>query len=259
MGINYDVVLGYWELYLLILVRITSFVYTAPFFSIGNTPQRVKLGFSIFLSYLVFTANPFSIPVYETVVDYAVLIAKETVVGLTLGFCADICTQALHFAGHIIDVNVGLSMASMYDPVTRMQVNISGTFYYYSTFLLMLITGLYQFMISAIVDTYTIIPVAGANIDLSLYTSVIGFITEYFVIGFRIALPVFISIMLLNCILGILAKIAPQMNMFAVGMQLKLFAGLFVMFITVGLLPKVSTALLDTMRRVVIKVAEGLH
>ena len=220
MSINYDVILSYWEFFLLILIRITSFVYTAPFFSIGNTPQRVKLGFSIFLSYLVFINLPYEAIEYISVLQYAILVLKEGLVGLAIGFCCGICVQALHFAGHIVDVNVGLSMATAYDPVTRMQVNISGNFYNYVTLLIMMITGLYQFLISAIVETFTIIPVGEATIKLSLYNSVIGFISDYFIIGFRIALPVFISIMILNCLLGILTKIAPQIHMFAIGAQL---------------------------------------
>lgn len=67
-----------------------------------------------------------------------------------------------------------------------------------------------------------------------MYDTVMGFMVNYFVIGFRIVLPVFASILLLNCILGIMAKVAPQMNMFAVGMQLKVMVGLFVMFVTVS-------------------------
>ena len=58
--------------------------------------------------------------------------------------------------------------------------------------------------------------------------------TDYFVIGFRIALPVFATTLLLNCILAILARIAPQMNMFVVGMQLKIFVGIFVILFTIG-------------------------
>ena len=248
-----------WELFLLILVRITSFVYTAPFFSTSSVPQRAKLGLSVFLAYLIFLAFPDQSYVYESVIDFALLIVKESVVGLIIGFCAGLCMQCVHFAGHIIDVNMGLSMATMYDPATRMQVNLSGQLYYYAVLLLMLFSGLHSFLIQAIVDTYTVLPVGSAVINPGLYSSVIAFIVDYFIIGFRIALPVFITIMLLNCILGIMAKIAPQMNMFAVGMQLKITVGLAVMYFTVSMLPAVANQLAKMMKDVIVRIVEGLY
>lgn len=259
MTINADVLFQKWELYLLILTRIASFMYTAPFFSVGNVPRRTKLGLSVFLSYLIFTVYPNQTYTYASVIDYGILVAKEALVGLMIGFCVNLCVQAIHFAGYIIDVNIGMSMASTYDPATQLQVNISGQLYYYGVFLLLLVSGLEQFLIKAIVDTYTVLPVDSMTINLSLYDSFIGFIVDYFILGFRIALPVFITIMLLNCILGIMARVAPQMNMFAIGMQLKVLIGLFVMYITVYMMPSVANVLMDAMKQFFIQVVEGLH
>ena len=80
-----------------------------------------------------------------------------------------------------------------------------------------------------------------------------------FVIAFRIILPVFACIMILNCILGIMAKVSPQMNMFAVGMQLKVLLGLVVMFLTIGLLMNVSNFIFDEMRRTIVSMIKGMY
>ena len=259
MTINADTLFAQWELLLLILVRVASFVYTAPFFSTSNVPVRTKLGVSFFLSYIIMMAAPEQSYVYDGVIGYAVLVLKESIVGLAIGFCANICMQCVHFAGYIIDVNIGLSMATMYDPATKMQVNLSGQLYYYAVMLLMLVSGLHRFLIQAIVDTYTVLPVGAAGINPGIYNTVLGFVADYFIIGFRIALPVFITLMVLNCILGIMAKIAPQMNMFAVGMQLKIVLGLMIMYLTVSMLPSVATKLLDTMKNIIVEVVKGMY
>ena len=68
------------------------------------------------------------------------------------------------------------------------------------------------------------------------------------IIGFRICLPVFCTNLLLNGILGIMAKVSPQMNMFAIGMQLKIFAGMIVLLVIVGTLPMISDFIFDEMR-----------
>ena len=82
---------------------------------------------------------------------------------------------------------------------------------------------------------------------------------DSFVIAFRIILPVFACIMILNCILGIMAKVSPQMNMFAVGMQLKVLLGLVVMFLTIGLLMNVSDFIFDEMRRTIVSMIKGMY
>ena len=78
----------------------------------------------------------------------------------------------------------------------------------------------------------------------------IGYITDYFVIGFRIILPIFSCILIINIVLGILAKVAPQINMFVVGMQLKLFVGLTVLFFILSLLSGVVDFLFKEMQTI---------
>lgn len=256
--LSFEVALNYWEVFLLIMVRIASFVYTAPMFGIPGIPQRVKVSLSLFISILIFMILPDKNLVYTGVLDYAILVIKESVVGLLLGFVCNVCIQALTFMGHIVDTNIGLSMANMYDPTLRTQTGVTGTFYYYTTFLLMLISGLYQFLISAIVDSYSIIPFGAVTINTTLYDSFLEVIASYFIIGIRLSLPIFVTIMLLNVVLGILTKVAPQMHMFSIGVQLKLLLGLAVMFLTVGLLPVISSAIFNMMKQVVKSVAGGL-
>ena len=109
-------------------------------------------------------------------------------------------------------------------------------------------------------DSYKVIPIQGQNFDWeSLLSSMTMLITDIFVIGFRIVLPVFACIMILNCILGIMAKVAPQMNMFAVGIQLKILLGFFVMFVTIGLLPYVSDYIFTEMKKIMVSIIEGMY
>ena len=66
-------------------------------------------------------------------------------------------------------------------------------------------------------------------------------------------------IMILNCVLGIMAKVSPQMNMFAVGMQLKVLVGLFIMFLTIGLFMDVADFIFDEMKRTIVSVINGMY
>lgn len=248
------------EFFLLILVRISAFVMVSPFFGQNNTPVRVKLGFSIFLSYIVFLLVPLSeaTPEYNTVIGYATLIVKESIVGLLIGFSAYICTTILQFTGKIIDMEIGLSMAQIFDPVTNTQVGLTGQIYTYLVFFLMIVSNMHIFLLNTIVDSFELIEIGGIRLGDSLFKTVVGFLTTYFVVGFRIVLPVFSSNLVMNCVLGIMAKVAPQMNMFSVGMQIKVLTGLIVMFATVSLLPSVANFIFSQMQQMVTCVIEGM-
>ena len=125
--------------------------------------------------------------------------------------------------------------------------------------LILLITGMYQFLLKALADSYHLIPISDAIFRSDKLTeSLVRFMGEYITIGFRIALPVFAAIIILNAVLGILAKTAPQMNMFSVGIQLKILVGLTVMFFTVSMLPAATEFIFKEMRMIVTAMMEGM-
>lgn len=246
------------EYLLIILVRVSSFVFIAPFFGDSAVPARVKVSFSLLVTILLFYSMPVTNIEYSTVIDYAVIVIKESITGLLIGFSAYICNTIIHFSGKIIDMEIGLSMAQVFDPTTNTETGLTGSLYSYLLMLFMIVSNMHIFLLNALVDSYTLIPVNGIKLGNTMYDTVMGFMADYFVIGFRIVLPVFASILLLNCVLGIMAKVAPQMNMFAVGMQLKVMVGLFVMFITVAVLPTLSNFIFSHMKTMVKEMLRGM-
>jgi flagellar biosynthetic protein FliR len=114
--------------------------------------------------------------------------------------------------------------------------------------LMMLVTNLHHFLIQAIVDVFSVIPLGGVQISANMYVIMVQFLADFFIIGFRIILPVFAATLLLNVVLAILAKVAPQMNMFVVGLQLKVFVGLFILLLIIGLLPSVTEFIFGEMK-----------
>lgn len=256
--INYDIALQEFELFILILMRLATFIFAAPFFNTANTPQKLKVGFAFVMAMLVYSLGPEMTYQYSGVLDYVAIVIKECIVGILLGAMASFCVQIVMFAGRMIDLDIGLAMASLFDPTTKSQVGIMGNLYYYTLMLLLIVSGLHRFLVTAIIDTYDIIPIGGVKFNVSLYDTVISFMSDYFVIGFRIALPVFAAVLLLNCILAILARIAPQMNMFVIGMQLKIFTGIAVIFVVIVMLPSVSNYIYIEIKDIMVSLVEGM-
>ena len=242
------------EYFLLIFTRVSCFVFIAPFFSMNSVPARVRIGISFFTAMLLYQAlSPADIIVYSTVMGYALIVMKEAITGLLIGFSATMCTSIVNFAGSVADMETGLSMVTLLDPTTRENTSITGVFFQYVLMLMMIATGMYRYLFGALADTFTLIPVNGAVFHSDrLLNSMLLFLGEYILIGFRIVLPVFCVILLLNAVLGILAKVAPQMNMFSVGIQLKILTGLGVLFFTAGLLPGTADFIFEKMKEMMI-------
>lgn len=247
------------EFFLLILMRVSTCVFVAPFFSLKGTPNQVKIGFSVLFSVMIYNTIPITPVEYHTVLGYALIVLKEAVTGLLIGYGAQIATTILRLAGHIADMETGLSMVTVFDPATNENVTITGSYYQYAVTLLLLISGMYQYVLAALRETYNLIPVNGAifSSDKLLY-SIGVFLADFMSIGFRICLPIFCVMLLLNSILGVLAKVSPQLNMFAVGIQFKILVGLSVLFLTVGMLPTVSGIILDEMKKMMTLFTEAL-
>ncbi len=247
------------EFYFLILVRITGFIYTAPFFSLKNVPVRIKIGLSIFLAAILFYTVPYNAPEYEGVISFAILVVKETLAGAIMGLFANIAYSILAFAGQIIDMEVGFSMVNELDPISNIQTTITANLYGYLVLLMMIITDLHHYFLRAIVDSFQVIGIGEATFNPGIYQLMLRFITEYFIIGFRIVLPVFAAILVVNTILAILAKIAPQMNMFVIGMQVKVFVGLIVLAMIIELVPSVADKIFNEMIAMLKASIELLH
>lgn len=247
------------EYFLLILVRVSMFVYVVPFFGMNAVPRRYRVVLSVMISVLLYGAMPRQEVLYNTVYDYAVLVAKELITGALIGMGVNLCSSILALTGTIADMEVGFSMVTLMDPSTRQQTTITSTLYRNLIMLILVISGMYEYIIRALAESYELIPVYGATFDSGKLLDVaIQFMGRYVLVGFQICLPIFAAILMLNAVLGILAKVAPQMNMFAVGLQLKIFVGLGVIFLTLFLLPTAADMIFDEARRMTVAFVEAL-
>ena len=248
--------LDYFETFFLILVRMSGFVYTAPILSLRNIPVRVKAGLSIFLAIILFYTAPAARPEYQGVIGYAILVAREAIAGALMGLFSNIAYHILAFAGQIIDMEIGFSMINQLNPVSNASTSISSNFYGYLVLLMMLITNLHHYFIKAVADSFQVIGLGEAVFPSNMYRLMLQFIIDYFIIAMRIVMPMFAAILAVNTVLAILAKAAPEMNMFVVGLQLKILVGLLVLYLIIGLAPSVADFIFNKMMEMLKAVIE---
>jgi len=238
------------EFFLAIAMRIAGFVFIAPFFSHSSMPQRAKLLLSFSVALVAFFVVPQEEPLqYNGVIGYAGVIISEAIAGMLLGLFANLAMFILSFAGQIADMEIGLSMVTQFDTTNNMQVTITSNILTYAVMLIMVATNLHLYILRAILDSFVLIPVGEAVFSPQFYQGYLGFLADYMVLAFRIILPVFAALLVVNAILAVLAKAAPQMNMFVVGFQLKIFVGLAVLTIMMLFLPSISEMIFEEMMK----------
>lgn len=248
------------EYYLAILVRVMGAIAFAPIFGNITAIRRVKIFISIAVAYAIFAIYPYTPLGYTTFLEYTVLLIKELVVGVTIGFMSSITLSIVNMAGQFIDREMGFSMVSNFDQTFNTETTITAEYYSMLVMLMMLCSNMHYFVISALADSFQLIPLGHITIDSgSLYDTMIQYMVDYFVIALRISMPVLIAVMLLNVVLGVLAKTAPQMNMFVIGIQLKIFVGFAVMFVTLWFLPNITEFVYHQMQNIVIEAMKAFY
>ena len=248
------------EYFLLVLVRIAACIFAAPFFNTMGLPMRTKVGLAGCIAVMMTGILPDQDLVYTGILEYGVIVVREGITGLLIGFSASICNSIVLFAGRLADMQIGLSMAQEYNPMTQMTESITGNLYNYLLMLLFLVSNMYHYTLRAICDSYELIPINGQVFQWSyLLKGVVSYMSNLVILGFRIMLPVFACMMVLNCVLGIMAKVAPQMNMFAVGMQLKVLIGLMILFFTISLISGVADSVAREMKKLVVYMVKGMY
>lgn len=258
--IEYTFSLVDFEYWLLVLVRLTSFIFVAPFFSQRGVPNQTKIGLACFTAILVYGIIPHPTLEYTGVIGFSVMVLKEGTTGLLIGFAASICNSIVLLAGNLIDMDIGLSMATLFNTDMSIPMTLTGSLYYYMIFVLLIISDVHLYILRAVCDSFYVVPIGGAVFEWDgLVLSMVRFLTDLFIIAFRIFLPIFACIMILNCILGIMAKVAPQMNMFSIGMQLKVLVGYAVLLLTIFMFPRAANMIFQEIKTMVVLFIEGMY
>jgi flagellar biosynthesis protein FliR len=213
--------------FLLTFCRIASFFVVAPIFSSRNVPAPFKVGLSFFVALLTFSAlGAQPVPMDSL---YIMAVLKEILVGLMLGFIGYIFFTVVQVSGSFVDMQMGLSMANIIDPMTGASTPIIGNLKYMVAVLLFLSFNGHHLLLQAIMDSYDWIPMQNDAFvkmyDGELSEFMIRTFTDSFGIAFKMAAPLVAALFLTDIGLGILARTAPQFNIFVIGVPLKILVG----------------------------------
>lgn len=226
--------LSFLSVFLLVFGRIVGFLVAAPLFSSRQLPAQHKLALAAGLAY--FTSYAVETDVRVEDFDFFFRMGTEVLVGLALGLLASFLLYAPQIAGSIIDLQMGLAMASAYDPMFGGQSPIVGRFYYMLTLLVLLASDMHLILLDGIYTSFQIFPpgsliAVSGDAGMSLVIRVVGLAM---LTALQMAMPLVVSLFLVDLALGFLAKTAPQFNIFAIGFSVKLLMGYAILFLLAG-------------------------
>lgn len=239
-------------IFLLIFARVLSFFVVIPLFSYRTIPMPFKIGFSILLSFIMFyTLDKSSITIEET---FIFLLLKEAIIGLLIGLIAYIILSAVQIAGGFIDFQMGFAIANVIDPQTGAQSPLIGQYFYVIALLFLLSVNGHYLLIDGIFYSYQFMPIDAfvpfSNGSIAEY--VITIFNRMFVIAFQMAVPIVGCLFLVDVALGIIARTVPQLNVFVVGLPLKILVSfivlLFFLSLYMVLIKSLFALMFETMR-----------
>ncbi|MDR1913287.1 MAG: flagellar biosynthetic protein FliR [Clostridiales bacterium] len=242
-------------------VRILAFIIILPVLSGANMNNMAKLTFSLLVSLLlVSSGNIAEVSYLNTPLGYALLILQEFFTGFILGFMAFIAFNLVFFAGQLLDFQIGFSMVSVFDPITQVQVPIIGNLYFMIICAMLVQTGGFHKLLAVIFYSYEALPIGKAEIlqNPALMNDLLGLMTNFLIVAFQTAMPILGAILIVDVAMGLLVKAVPQMNVFVVGMPIKLLVGLLLLILTAPILSETYNAVFEMAYSAVIAALKGL-
>ncbi len=209
------------------MIRPGAALIAAPIFGAAQVPLQVRIILAMMIGIAATGAGGATMPA-ETLVSFAgfIFLAGEVVVGVSIGFALQIGFSAAFVAGETLSNAMGLGFASLNDPQSGASTPVIGQFLSIVATLLLLAMDGHLMLISIIVDSYHTLPPGHAFPGFAAIGDLVDFGASLFAMGLLIAMPVGAALILIQLVMAMLARSAPAMNLFAVGLPVALLSGL---------------------------------
>jgi flagellar biosynthetic protein FliR len=228
-------------------LRVLALFTAMPVLGQRSVPMRVKIGFALFIAFAAAGSAPAGPNVPLDSPAAVLLVVQQLLVGLALGFAVRIVFTAIEFAGEVIGLQMGLNFAGFFDPATAQQSTAtSSLFSTMCAFLFVAMNG-HLLVIQAVVQSLVAFPVSMEPFAFLHAVRPETWGAEIFRLGLWIALPLIAMLLFVNMVLGVVARVAPQISIFSVGFPVTLGVGLVGIVFTMPLLQGPFVATLERM------------
>lgn len=234
------------------LIRIAAIFSIAPVIGGRYVPtnMRVAAAVIITLSVMPLINDPVALDIDPLSGDGVLIAAKQILIGLGIGLILRFIFSAVTMAGQTIAYSMGLGFAMMTDPQSGMQVPVIGQFLSIMASLIFLVLNGHLALIGFIVTSFEVAPIGGLGPSPDAFTVLINWSSIIFSAGISIAIPAMIALLSINLLLGIMTRVAPQLNIFSVGFPITLMMGIIIILVTLPTLLPAFERLMEEAFRV---------
>ena len=222
------------------LTRILALLAIAPVFNSAGLPARIRLMAGLAISLAIAPALPQTTVIPPGSWQGIAVLAQQILIGLTMGLTLRLVFVAVDIAGELIGLQMGLSFATFFDPHSSAQTAVMSSFLGLLTSLLFLAMNGHLLTLSVLAESFTLFPVGTTPFAANGFRTLLAWSGVMFSAGLLLALPLITALLIANLSLGVLARIAPQLNIFAIGFPVTSLTGFTVLLFS---LPHLGSAL----------------
>ncbi|RPF48404.1 flagellar biosynthetic protein FliR [Hydrogenoanaerobacterium saccharovorans] len=245
---------AYLDVFMLVFVRMSGMILFNPLFNRRSVPAQIRMGLILALTILI-TPTVDGAPIAAMrELEMILAMFKELFLGFVCGFVFQIFYYMLFFAGDFMDMQFGLSMSKVFDPSSNIQMSVSGNLMNLLFMFYIFATDSHLILIKIFATSYQIVPVGAEGLTTAVGEQIINLFIAIFVLGLKLALPFVVAEFTLEVAMGILMRIIPQIHIFVINIQAKLFVGIILLFLfahPVGsFMDKYVLLMLENMQRI---------
>ena len=213
------------------LARILALLAAAPPFNNAGLTTRVRLTLGLTIALAISPALP-PMPAIEPASGPGLLIlAQQMIIGLAMGFALRLVFSAIDLAGTMISTQMGLGFATAYDPQTASQTPVVSELIGMLALLMFLAIDGHLMVISTLVQSFTLLPVRLLSISEGSWLNIANAGGIIFSAGVMLALPAVTALLITNVALGVLGRVAPQLNLIVIGFPVTILLGFVALYV----------------------------
>ncbi|MEO8835431.1 MAG: flagellar biosynthetic protein FliR [Caldimonas sp.] len=228
-------------------LRVLALFSALPVFSQRSVPMRLRVGLAFLVAFCAQASIPAFAPIALDSPAAFVVVLQQVLVGVSLGFAVRIVFTAVEYAGELIGLQMGLNFAAFFNPMSGGTQTAVTQFYGTCIAWLFIVSGGHLLVIAAVVQSFTAFPVGGDPFAFLRAVEPQRWGAEIFSLGLWIALPLVAMLLFTNLVLGVITRVAQQMNIFAIGFPITLGVGLVGVLLTLPLMEAPFTMALERM------------
>jgi flagellar biosynthetic protein FliR len=242
--------------WMLVFLRASAFLLVLPFFTMANFPVTMRVAVGAIVALLLAPILPaFPLDKLDFISVLGVM-AQEVSIGLLLGFVSRMIFYAVDIAGSIISTEMGLNLASIFDPTTQQSSQIAGTILSLLATVVMLTLNLHHWLLLGFERTYVVLPIGGAHLNNALFENVVAQTSRVFMVALQISAPVIAVSFVITLIFAVLSRAVPEMNVFTEMFGFRVVGGLVVFGFTLQLSAQYVVNYFDRLPNDLLNVAQ---